>query len=371
MASRTIDSTRIATVFTEFDIADGSAAGYGVVGDVVFNPVGERLNSATWTGGDTSLAGATEMFTSSVQSASSAEYYLDVFRINPDTNADAEPQFAIAHGNQLGSGSTNLEGQSQGKTFGAAIYGQFAALLEKKDDDDTTFSINGSPSTSSIFVKVYRNRMRERLDAGNWELHFMGSGGEVLKLVDDKVNSASADSGDGPFSVISGTIADGPFGSPTVAEYGLFYPNYGVIVMDAGLVKADAPFTLNQTNFSYDGVSPSTQITTVENKNTLPVLSALTGSAGKFQARSTERIHSRTYFCRIPNYKYNYSSNPTFTTGSAGQLKHQTMVGNPQVYITTVGLYDNSNELVAVARLSKPLLKSFEREALIRVRLEY
>ena len=64
MASRTIDSTRIATVFTEFDIADGSAAGYGVVGDVVFNPVGERLNSATWTGGDTSLAGATEMFTS-------------------------------------------------------------------------------------------------------------------------------------------------------------------------------------------------------------------------------------------------------------------------------------------------------------------
>ncbi len=47
------------------------------------------------------------------------------------------------------------------------------------------------------------------------------------------------------------------------------------------------------------------------------------------------------------------------------------MVGNPQVYITTVGLYDNSNELVAVARLSKPLLKSFEREALIRVRLEY
>ena len=136
MASRTIDSTRIATVFTEFDIADGSAAGYGVVGAVVFNPVGERVNSATWTGGDTSLAGATEMFTSSVQSASSAEYYLDVFRINPDTNADAEPQFAIAHGNQLGSGSTNLEGQSQCKTFGAAIYGQFAALLEKKDDDD-------------------------------------------------------------------------------------------------------------------------------------------------------------------------------------------------------------------------------------------
>ena len=47
------------------------------------------------------------------------------------------------------------------------------------------------------------------------------------------------------------------------------------------------------------------------------------------------------------------------------------MVGNPRVYITTVGLYDENSELMAVARLSKPLLKSFEREALIRVRLEY
>jgi hypothetical protein len=47
------------------------------------------------------------------------------------------------------------------------------------------------------------------------------------------------------------------------------------------------------------------------------------------------------------------------------------MVGNPKTYITTVGLYDDNNELLAVAKLSKPLLKSFSREALVRVRLEY
>ena len=371
MAARTIDSTRIASVFTSFDIADASAAGYGVVGDVVYNPVGERLNSATWTGGDTTIQGASEVFTSSVQSASSGEYFLDIYRTSPQADPDAEPQFAIAHGHLHGSGSTTLEGQSVGKTFGAAIYGQFAALLEKKDDDDTTFTINGAASTSSIFIKVYRNRMRERLDAGNWQLDFSGSNGKMLQLVDGLVNSASADMGDGPFSIISGTIAGGPEGSPDYAEYGLFYPNYGVLVLDAGLVSASANWSSSEAPYSYDGVAPSTADTTKQNRNLLPIFEAISGSNAKFQARSTEQIHSRTYFCRVPNYKYNYSSNPTFTTGSAGQLKHQTMVGNPSVYITTVGLYDDSNELVAVARLSKPLLKSFEREALIRVRLEY
>jgi uncharacterized protein YebE (UPF0316 family) len=44
---------------------------------------------------------------------------------------------------------------------------------------------------------------------------------------------------------------------------------------------------------------------------------------------------------------------------------------NPKAYITTVGMYNNNNELLAVAKLSKPLLKSFNREALIRIKLEY
>ena len=47
------------------------------------------------------------------------------------------------------------------------------------------------------------------------------------------------------------------------------------------------------------------------------------------------------------------------------------MVGNPNVYITTVGLYNDENELVATAKLSKPLLKNFSREATVRVKLDY
>ena len=68
--------------------------------------------------------------------------------------------------------------------------------------------------------------------------------------------------------------------------------------------------------------------------------------------------------------EYNFTNNPTFVTGS-GTLYNGSMVGDPKVYITTVGLYNDENELVATAKLSKPLQKSFSREATIRVKLDY
>ena len=47
------------------------------------------------------------------------------------------------------------------------------------------------------------------------------------------------------------------------------------------------------------------------------------------------------------------------------------MVNNPQAYITSVGLYNDTNDLLAIAKLSKPLLKDFTKEALIRIKLDY
>ncbi len=64
-------------------------------------------------------------------------------------------------------------------------------------------------------------------------------------------------------------------------------------------------------------------------------------------------------------------NNPSFTSGSNGQLSQTTFIGDPKTYITTIGLYNDNQELLAVAKLSKPLLKSFQREALIRVKLDF
>ena len=94
-------------------------------------------------------------------------------------------------------------------------------------------------------------------------------------------------------------------------------------------------------------------------------------TAGKnFTIQSEETVTSNYVFVRVRNSEFNYSTNPSYITGS-GELRHDVMINTPQAYITTVGMYNDNNDLVAVAKLSKPLLKDFTKEALIRIKLDY
>jgi hypothetical protein len=47
------------------------------------------------------------------------------------------------------------------------------------------------------------------------------------------------------------------------------------------------------------------------------------------------------------------------------------MLRNPSAYVTSIGMYDDQNRLLAVAKLSQPLLKTFNREVLVKVKLDY
>ena len=85
---------------------------------------------------------------------------------------------------------------------------------------------------------------------------------------------------------------------------------------------------------------------------------------------NTTELNSTIYFCRANHNDFNYSSNPTYITGSKIRVKENTL-DSPVSYITTIGLYSPDNELMAVAKLSEPLKKTPETEATIRVRLDY
>jgi hypothetical protein len=348
-------------------------AGDQIGGDILLNPVGERINSAMWASGDSNLTGS-EMHTSSTQFATSGEYYLDVYRANPDTDTTQVAQFSLAYGNYNGYGETGLEGQSQTFTPTKAIYTQYAALLEDKNSTDTDFKFlfSGSVGSDSIYViNIGRNQLKERADSGNWELKISGS--SIHTFVDKYVGSGSNDLGDGPIDIVSGSLTSGVADGADYTSYGKFYPNYGVMVFDSANVDATTGTTATVDKWHYDDTSNSyTASTAMQKSGSRNLFTAIKGGA-YFKARSTEHLHSRTYFCRIPSYAANFSSNPTYvdTTKSDGSFLHASMVGNPKCYITTVGLYDENHELLAVAKLSKPLLKSFSREALVRVRLEY
>jgi hypothetical protein len=90
-----------------------------------------------------------------------------------------------------------------------------------------------------------------------------------------------------------------------------------------------------------------------------------------FEARRTENVSTSHYFIRANNREFNFSNNPTFVTGSAGEFAQGLFERDPHVYITSVGLYDDASELLAVAKLSTPVEKTFDKEIAIKVKLDF
>ena len=90
-----------------------------------------------------------------------------------------------------------------------------------------------------------------------------------------------------------------------------------------------------------------------------------------FEANSQETVTSDFVFVRARNGEFNYSENPSFISGSTGEVTFDTFINSPQTFITSIGMYNDNNELLAVAKLSKPLKKDFTKEALVRVKLDF
>ena len=97
---------------------------------------------------------------------------------------------------------------------------------------------------------------------------------------------------------------------------------------------------------------------------------AISGGAD-LQIRRTENISTSHYFVRANNREFNFSNNPTFVSGSVGAFANPLFERDPHVYITSVGLYDDANELLAVAKTSQPIEKSFDKEIAIKVKLDF
>ena len=211
--------------------------------------------------------------------------------------------------------------------------------------------------------------MREKIDPGNWEMRLDGTG-RILRLIDDSdaTTDSSVAKGTTYFNIVSGSISGGSasykLDGAAKMYYGRFYPFLGVFMLDSG--KLDR----NQAG-TQDGIQLGTGLSAnAVDDNASKLYQAFSGSNGKFQARREEDIKSTHYFCRVNHGRYNYSQNPTYYTGS-GELTNATFLNDPRTYVTTVGLYNDNTELLAVAKLSKPFLKTPAREAIIKVRLDF
>jgi hypothetical protein len=85
-------------------------------------------------------------------------------------------------------------------------------------------------------------------------------------------------------------------------------------------------------------------------------------------------INSSVYFCNLAADRFNYSTNPTYTD-SSGRIvvidPGQEDIQRSFAFITSVGLYDSNNVLLAVAKTSRPILKNFQRSFTLKIRLDY
>ena len=338
--------------------------------------VRSTVAAALWSDGTVRL---TTFYTGSTQDSNSGKYY---YNVHAEDNQTKDVQFAVTYGHYAGSGSEG--GNSAGKTNPTkAIYSQLKQILLPQES--TKFNFHGDSGANHYSDDVFaivcnRARYREKMDPGNWELHLkrIGSGSgdvsqSIVKLIDDSDSRTDFRKGQArrEFNIVSGSIVNGihQVASQSAAltksgSYGTFYPEMGILLLNPNRICSGSGKPTGSV------VGPLGLSGTTNNLNHRQLLYSVQ-SGSYFQARREEVKRSSYYFCRIPFDEFNYSQNPSYFTGSNAEIAVNSFKREPVSYITSVGLYNDNNELLAVAKMSQPFKKDQNTEALIKVKLAF
>ncbi len=325
----------------------------------------DAVSSTVWSGNSPELI---EFYTSSAQFQTAGDYYLSIYQ-TASSNPSAEVQFDVAYGHKYGSGSLLYNTSvTPPKSPASTIYGQYRTLVLEDENSDFTF---GNIAQDYFYaINVSRARYKEKLLPGSLNLT-LRSASVILSLTDNSQDVALPTfyGTQRAYQVVSGSngsaynISTGGTGyTANSGSYGLFLPDISTILLNGKALD------LSGAN---GGISLGTNVTyNADGQNVLKLYQALV-SGSSFELNSEETITSDFVFVRSRNAEFNYSENPSFISGSTGEVIYPYFINSPQVYPTTVGLYNDANELLAVAKLSRPLQKNFTKEALVRVKLDF
>ena len=331
----------------------------------------DSITAPAWSGNAPTL---TEFYTSSVQAAAaSGDYYLSIYQTG-STLSNAAIQFNIAYGNSDGLGSLLYNSGIAGKSPTSTIFGQFQNIV--LGDESTTFTFGDvTPVTQSFYVlTIDRTRYKEKLFPGTLNLQ-IASASSTIQITDNSndVSVQTFNEAGRVFQLVSGSngsaisLANSALGASTKGQtisgsYGYFLPDIGTILLNASAL--DLPYASGGVDLSTNNASNT------DAQNPAKLFTSISGAAN-FTLNSEETITSDYIFVRARNAEFNYSENPSFITGSTGEVLYSDFINSPEVFATTVGLYNDNNELVATAKLSRPLKKNFTKEALVRIKLDF
>ena len=338
----------------------------------------KRISTSTWADNNNNLGTA---FTSSLQAdqslaSSQGNFFIDIYNMHTGSISSSK-EYSIAYGHKHGSGSedfTNDTG-SFGLSATRVNYHHYRQLVFGDELQEFTFD-DHTPEDIWV-INIERKNYKQNLKTGTLNL-FIGSndgGTSIIQLTDDSItktgsavltmagrqyNLVSGSSGQMAFNTLKSSIGNEKSGS-----YGYFYPDAGFIVLN--------PDALAQT---LGGTSPNNLFNLQSNKTSnangfnIQKLHNCIKYAANFICDSEEKVTSQYYFTRVKNSEFNYTTNPSFID-EQGNIRFDSMADQPTVFITTVGLYSDGGDLLAVAKLSKPLAKDFTKESLIKVKIDY
>lgn len=300
----------------------------------------------------------------------------------PFLSSSANHIFDITLGYDESSGYSGSASVQNSKKIN--MYNQFAQVLLgytssnsdgiRKFENDLTLDGNGYMK-EVFFVSFSRLLVKDQIKKGTFSMTFQTGASTTPSQITLSDRSASVN-GDGTLNTDGGDYGI-LYGGPGYPQgLGAIFYQAGIAVITASvfgtgsfpLARVGYPYTFNDRRG--DGAQK------------LPISCSFTGSTissscDAFRKKlvnlsfnNTTEINSKIYFCRVPHNKFNYSSNPTYVSSSKIVVKNQS-TDNPVSYITTVGLYNDSNQLVAVAKLSEPLKKDPTNDITLRVRLDY
>lgn len=311
----------------------------------------DSVVTSAWSNGNVEL---TSFYTSSTQySSTSRNYYVNVYDVDADTDSSAEVQFTIGYGHKTGLGSVLFTSSSTSSTQSpsSVVYGQMRTLLLGDEESDFVFDA-GNENTHTpddIFVITFdRSRYKESIKPGSFELVLNSN--VTLKDNSSDVSSVTFTDAGRVFEILK----DGTNGQADSGSFGKLFPDVGIVVLNPDAIQAGTDVNVTTKTENYDGQNAK----------------KLFDELSSFKAQSQETLSSNFVFARARNNEFNYTTNPSFLTGS-GEIRYEELINSPETYITTVGMYNDNQDLLAVAKLSRPLLKNPTKEALIRIKLDY
>lgn len=284
------------------------------------------------------------------------------------------------------------------------LYNQFSQVLLGYDaetgaveifesDLDITDNTSAEQMRNCFFLSFSRLLTKDQVKKGSFSLE-LGRGPwsasmtsritlQDVEATEDGTKVGSSVGGD--YGVLWDTTASVSTGSDgTLTRTG----SYGVVFYQAGIVVLSSSIWDNVATGSGTGIldfASGSATMTGSDAGTGPARTALqaiatssiSGTCDAIRHRiynlsynNTTEINSTIYFCRMPVNKFNYSANPTYVSDS--KIRVKTVASDmPKAYVTTIGLYNVNNELLATAKLSEPLKKDPSNELTLRVRLDY